>query len=160
MERPTAESVHEQHYRTLRITRIHFEGSSECTSARDLATGCQMGYYDRGALDWGKKEWASRCTITLSWRKANRFVLSLVEPLSYDDPPAFYLSSTPGSAIDKRLAWYRLARDTWKDYAAAINSYVSFCPAHNEKPQQAQTVMLESWQWLLSSETHYPSKAG
>ena len=72
-------------------------------------------------------------------------MLSLAEPLSYDDPPASYLSSTPGSAIVKRLAWYGLAPDTRKGYAAAINSYVSFCAVHNEKPWPAQTIMLEEW---------------
>ncbi len=70
-------------------------------------------------------------------------MLSLAEPLSYDDPQAFYLSSTPGSAIFKRLAWYWLAHDTRKGYVAAINSYVSFCVVHNEKPWPAQTIMLE-----------------
>ncbi len=58
----------------------------------------------------------------------------ITEPLLFDDPPASYLSSTPGSAIVKRLAWYWLAPDTRKGYAAAINSYVSFCAMHNEKP--------------------------
>ena len=72
-------------------------------------------------------------------------MLSLAEPLSYDDPPASYLSSTPGSAIVKCLAWYRLAPDTKKGYPAAINSYVSFCAAHNKKLQPAQTIMLEEW---------------
>ncbi len=72
-------------------------------------------------------------------------MLSLAEPLSYDDPPASYLSSTPGSAIVKRLAWYWLAPDTRKGYAAAINSYVSFCAVYNEKPWPAQTIMLEEW---------------
>ncbi len=61
-------------------------------------------------------------------------MLTLAEPLLYDDLPASYLSSTPGSAIVKRLAWYRLAPHTRKGYAAAINSYVSFCAVHNEKP--------------------------
>ncbi len=65
MKQPTAESVHGQHYCILRTTRIYFEGSPECTSAKDLATGCQVGYRDRGALDRGKKERASRYTLTL-----------------------------------------------------------------------------------------------
>ncbi len=72
-------------------------------------------------------------------------MLSLAEPLSYDDPPASYLSSTSGSAIVKRLAWYRLAPDNRKGYAAAINSYVSFCGVHNQKLWLAQTIMLEKW---------------
>ncbi len=70
-------------------------------------------------------------------------MLPLADLLSYDDPPAPYLSSIPGSAIVKRLAWYRLAPDTRKVYAAAINSYVSFCAMHNKKPWLAQTIMLE-----------------
>ncbi len=81
----------------------------------------------------------------LWWTKANWFVLSLAEPLSYDDLPASYLTSTPGSAIVKRLAWYGLAPDTKKGYAAAINFYVSFCAMHNKKPWLAQTIMLEEW---------------
>ncbi len=72
-------------------------------------------------------------------------MLSLAESLSYDDPPASYLSSIPGSAIVKRLAWYWLAPDPRKSYAAAINSYVSFCAVHNEKPWPAQTIMPEEW---------------
>ncbi len=72
-------------------------------------------------------------------------MLSLAEPLSYNNPPASYLSSTPGSAIFKCLAWYWLAPNTRKGYAAAINSYVSFCAVHNEKPRLAQTIMLEEW---------------
>ena len=72
-------------------------------------------------------------------------MLSLAEPLSYDDPPASYLSSTPGSAIVKRLAWYGLAPDTRKGYAGAINSYVTFCAVQSEKLWQAQMIMLEEW---------------
>ncbi len=72
-------------------------------------------------------------------------MLSLAEPLSYDNPPASYISSTPVSAIIKRLAWYWLAPDTRKGYAAAINFYVSFFAVHNEKPWPAQTIMLEDW---------------
>ena len=63
MKRPTAESVYGQHHRKLRTTRIQFEGSSEYISARDLATGCQGGYRDQGALDREKKKRASRCTL-------------------------------------------------------------------------------------------------
>ncbi len=70
-------------------------------------------------------------------------MLSLAEPLLYDDPPASYLCSTPGSAIFKRLAWYTLAPDTRKGCAAAINSYVSVCVVQNEKLKPAQTMMLE-----------------
>ncbi len=72
-------------------------------------------------------------------------MLSLAEPLLYDNPPASYLSSTPGSAIVKRLAWYWLAPDNKKGYATAINFYVSFCEVHNKKPWPAQTIMLEEW---------------
>ncbi len=72
-------------------------------------------------------------------------MLSLAEPFSYDDPPASYVSSTPGSAIVKRLAWYGLAPDTRKGYAATINSYISFYTVHNEKPWPAQMIMLEEW---------------
>ncbi len=70
-------------------------------------------------------------------------MLSLAQHLLYDDPPAFYLSATPGSAIVKRLAWYRLAPNTRKGYTASINSYVSFCVVHNEKSWSAPTIMLE-----------------
>ncbi len=59
--------------------------------------------------------------------------------------PASYLSSTLGSAIVKRLAWYRLAPDTREGYAAAINSYVSFCAVDNEKLWLTETIMLEEW---------------
>lgn len=69
----------------------------------------------------------------------------LAEPLAYDDPPASYLSSTPGSTIVKRLAWYGLALDTRKGYAAAINSYVSFCALYNKQLRPASTTMLEEW---------------
>ncbi len=69
----------------------------------------------------------------------------MAEPLLYDNLPAFYLSSTPELAILKRLAWYGLVSDTRKGYAAAINSYLSFCAVHNEKPWPAQTIMLEEW---------------
>ncbi len=72
-------------------------------------------------------------------------MLSLAEPFSYDDPPTSYLSSTPGSAIVKCLVWYRLASDTRKGYAVAINSYVSFCTMHNGKPWPSQMIMLEEW---------------
>ncbi len=72
-------------------------------------------------------------------------MLSLAEPLSYNDPPASYLSSIPGSAIVRWLAWYWLALDTRKGYAAAIDSYVSIFAVNNEKPWLAQTIMLEEW---------------
>ncbi len=72
-------------------------------------------------------------------------MLSLAEPLLYNDLPASYLSSIPGSAIVKRLAWYRLAPYTRKRYGAAINSYLSFYAVNNEKPWPAQTIMLEEW---------------
>ncbi len=58
---------------------------------------------------------------------------NITEPLLYDDPPASYLSSTPRSVIIKHFAWYGLAPDTRKSYAAAINSYVSFCASAQQK---------------------------
>ena len=70
---------------------------------------------------------------------------SLAEAPSYDDPPASYLSSTPGSTIVKRLAWYGLVPDTWKGYAAAISFYVLFYAPHNKEPWPASTKMLEEW---------------
>lgn len=70
---------------------------------------------------------------------------SLAEPLAYNNRPASYLSSTPGSAIVKRLAWYGLTPDTRKGYSASINSYVSFCALHSEEPWAAKTTMLEEW---------------
>lgn len=69
----------------------------------------------------------------------------LAELLSFDEPPASYLSSTLGSTIFKRLAWYGLAPETRKGYAAAISSYKSFCAVFNEKPWPASTTMLEEW---------------
>lgn len=69
----------------------------------------------------------------------------LVESLSFDDPPASYLSFTPGSTIVKRLVWYGLAPDTRKSYAFAINSYKSFCALFNKDPWPASTTMLEEW---------------
>ncbi len=69
----------------------------------------------------------------------------LAEPLSYDDPPASYLSSTSGSTIVKRLAWYGLAPDTKKGYAAAFSSYVSICALRNKEPWPASTTILEEW---------------
>ncbi len=72
-------------------------------------------------------------------------MISLAEPLSYDDPPASYQSSIPRSAIVKRSAWYGLALDTRKGYAGAINSYVTFCAVQSEKLWQAQMIMLEEW---------------
>ena len=125
--------------------QIHVQRSPKCTSARDLATGCQVEYRDPGELDQRKKKRASWCTLTLWWRKANRYVFSLAEPLPYDDPPASYLSSTPGSAIVKRLEWYWLASDIRTSYASAINSYVSFYAVYNEKPWPTPTIMLEGW---------------
>ena len=70
---------------------------------------------------------------------------SLAEPLSYNDLPASYLSSIPGSTIVKRLAWYRLTPNTKKGYAAAISSYVSFCALHNKELWPASTTILEEW---------------
>ncbi len=70
---------------------------------------------------------------------------SLAKHLLYDDPPASYLSSTPGSTIVKRLAWYGLTPNTKKGYEAAISSYVSFCALYNKEPWPASTTMLEEW---------------
>ncbi len=72
-------------------------------------------------------------------------MLPLAELLSYDEPPASYPSSTPGSAIIKRLAWYGLDPATRKGYAAAINSYVLFYAAYIGKLWPAQTIMLGEW---------------
>ena len=72
-------------------------------------------------------------------------MLSLAEPLLYDNLPVSYLYSTPGSAMVKRLTCYWLAPNTRKGYAAAISSYVSFYAVHNEKLWAAQTIMLEEW---------------
>ncbi len=81
----------------------------------------------------------------LWWRKTYRSVSSLAEPLSYNVPPASYLSSTLGSTIVKRLALYGLAPNTRKGYPAAISSYVSFCALYNKEPWPASTTMLEEW---------------
>ena len=105
-----------------------------------------MKYCDQDGLDREKKERASRCTLTLWWRKANRYLFSLAELLSYDHPRASYLSSIPGSAIVKHLAWYWYFPDTKKGYAAVINSYVSFYIVHNERPWRVQTIMLKEWE--------------
>ena len=72
-------------------------------------------------------------------------MLALAEPLLYNDPPASYLFSTPRLVIVKQLAWYGLAPNTKKNYAAVINSYVSFYIVHNKKPYLVQTTMLEKW---------------
>lgn len=45
----------------------------------------------------------------------------------------------------KRLAWYGLAPDTRKGYAAAIDSYESFCALFNKNSWPASTKMLEEW---------------
>ena len=64
---------------------------------------------------------------------------------SFHEPPAAYLSSTPGSTIVKRLAWYGLAADTRRGYNTAIDSYESFCIVFNEKPGPASTIILGKW---------------
>lgn len=69
----------------------------------------------------------------------------LAEPLLYDEPPASYLSSTSGSTIVKRLAWYGLAPDTRKGYAAAIDSYESFCALFNKSSWPVTTRVLGEW---------------
>ncbi len=86
-------------------------------------------------------------------------MLSLAEPLLYDDPPASYLSSIPRSVIVKRLTPYGLAPDSKKGYAAAINSYISFCEVHNEKPWPAQTIMLEEWAATRIFESTLPKQS-
>ena len=70
---------------------------------------------------------------------------SLAEPLSFDEPPTSYLSSTPGSTIVKRLAWYGLASDTRKGYSSAIDSYEAFCAVFNVQPWPASASILEEW---------------
>lgn len=69
----------------------------------------------------------------------------LAEPILFDEPPASYLSTTPGPAIVKRLAWYGLAPDTWKGYATPIDLFEDLCMLCNKKPWPASTHMLEEW---------------
>lgn len=69
----------------------------------------------------------------------------LAKPLSFHESLAPYLYSKSGSTIVKQLVWYGLAPDTRKGYAAAINSYKSFCALFNEKSWPALTTMLEEW---------------
>lgn len=43
-----------------------------------------------------------------------------LDPSRFDDPPASYLSTTPGSTIVKSLAWYFLSAETRKHYQTEI----------------------------------------
>lgn len=67
----------------------------------------------------------------------------LIEPLVYNDPPIFYLFSTPGSTIVKRLVWYRLTSNTKRGYVATINFYTSFYTFYNEKSWPTSRTILE-----------------
>ena len=69
----------------------------------------------------------------------------MAEPIEFDDPPASYLSSTPGSTIVKRLAWYGLAPGTRKGYNSAIDSFESFCMLRQRPAWPAAVEMLEEW---------------
>lgn len=72
-------------------------------------------------------------------------MFSLVQPLAYNNPLAFYLFFTFGSTIVKHLTWYKLTLDTKKGYMAAISSYISFCALHSKKPWPTSTTILEQW---------------
>ena len=65
----------------------------------------------------------------------------LVELFSFNEPPVFYLFSTPGSTIVK----YELALDTRKGYATAIDSYKSFCIVLDKITWPVSTTILEKW---------------
>ncbi len=65
------------------------------------------------------------------------------EPIEFDDPPASYLSLTPGSTIVKRLAWYGLAPGTRKGYCSAIDSFESFYMLRQRPAWPAAVDMLE-----------------
>lgn len=69
----------------------------------------------------------------------------LAEPLQFDDPSTSYLSSTSGSTIVKRLAWYDLAPETRKGYKAARESYESFCMLMRLASWPATNQTLEEW---------------
>ncbi len=69
----------------------------------------------------------------------------MAEPIVFDDPPAAYLSFTPGSAIVKRLAWYDLAPNTRKGYNSAIESFESFCAMMQRPAWPATKFLLEEW---------------
>ncbi len=72
-------------------------------------------------------------------------MLQLAGPLSFNEPPVAYLSSTPGSTIVKRLPWYGLVADTRRGYPTAMDSYESFCVVFNKKLWPASTTILEKW---------------
>lgn len=69
----------------------------------------------------------------------------LTELLEFDDPPASYLSSTSGSTIVKRLAWYGLVPETRKGYKVARESYESFCMLMRLAPWPATNQTLDEW---------------
>lgn len=83
----------------------------------------------------------------------------LGEPITYNDLPISYLSFIPGSIIIKYLAWYELAPDTKRGYAAVINSYNSFCMLYNKKLLSASMIMLEKWATIRIYRS-MPSKQG
>ncbi len=69
----------------------------------------------------------------------------MAEPIEFNNPPASYLSSTPGFTIVKRLVWYGLAPDIRKGYTLAINLFESFYVLQ-QKPAWPTTIeMLEEW---------------
>ena len=70
---------------------------------------------------------------------------SLAEPIQFDEPPSTYLSSTPGSALVKRLVWHGHSADTRKGYGTAIDSYEAFCATTGRTSWPATTESLEEW---------------
>ena len=67
----------------------------------------------------------------------------MAKPIEFDDSPAFYLSSTPGSTIVKRLAWYGLVFDIKKGYCLAIDSFELFCLLRQRPAWPAMVEILE-----------------
>lgn len=68
-----------------------------------------------------------------------------LDPFRFDDPPASYLSTTPGSTIVKSLAWYFLSAETRKHYQTGVNSYETLCMFVKLSPWHATVYILEEW---------------
>ncbi len=77
----------------------------------------------------------------------------MAEPIAFDNPPAAYLSSTPGSAIVKRLAWYGFASYTKKSYNSAIELFESFYVMMKRPAWSTTKFLLEEWvaHWIFGS---------
>lgn len=72
-----------------------------------------------GTKYWGYSYQSRNGLRAILWWEADLIFSFLADPIPFDDPPASYLSSTPGSTI-------AIVPDTRKGYLSAIDSYESF----------------------------------